>query len=113
MDALVVGAGPTGLLMAAELARHGLRIRVIDRDEHGATESRALAIHARTIEPLDDLGLAETFTKRGLRAAGVSMWWSSGERLVDVPSDEIGGPVPFVSHLPETRAAALPEPTAG
>ena len=37
MDALVVGAGPTGLLMAAELARHGLRVRVIDRDEHGAT----------------------------------------------------------------------------
>src|SRR5215212_2956272 len=42
MDALVVGAGPTGLLMAAELARRGLQVRVIDRDEHAAIESRAL-----------------------------------------------------------------------
>ena len=109
MDALVVGAGPTGLLMAAELARHGLRVRVIDRDEHGATESRALAIHARTIELLDDLGLAETFMERGLRAAGVSMWSSSGERLVEVAFDEIGGPFPFVLDLPQSETEALLE----
>src|SRR3954447_7646283 len=103
MDALVVGAGPTGLLMAAELARHGLRVRVIDRDEHGATESRALAIHARTIELLDDLALAETFMEHGLRAAGVSMWSSSGERLVEVAFDEIGGAFPFVLHPPPSQ----------
>jgi hypothetical protein len=81
MDALVVGAGPTGLLMAAELARHGLQVRVIDRDEHAATELRALAIHARTVELLDDLGLAGTFVERGLRAAGVVKQTSALFRL--------------------------------
>src|SRR3954465_9742078 len=100
MDALVVGAGPTGLLMAAELTRHGLEVRVIDRNEHGATESTALAIHARTVELLDDLGLAGTFVQRGLRAGGVSIWSSSGERLAHVKFDGIGGPFPFVLDLP-------------
>ena len=109
MDALVVGAGPTGLLMAVELARHGLQVRVIDRDEHRATESRALAIHARTMQLLDDLGLAETFVQRGLRAAGVSMWSSSGERLVHVAFNEIGGPFPFVLDLPQSETEALLE----
>jgi glycine/D-amino acid oxidase-like deaminating enzyme len=82
MDVLVVGAGPTGLLMAAELARHRLEARVIDRDEHGATESRALAIQARTVELLDDLGLAAAFLARGLRASEMTMWSGSGERIV-------------------------------
>jgi 2-polyprenyl-6-methoxyphenol hydroxylase-like FAD-dependent oxidoreductase len=109
MDALVVGAGPTGLLMAGELARHGLQVRVIDRDEHAATESRALAIHARTVELLDDLGLAETFIERGLKAGGVSMWSSSGERLVHVAFDAIGGPFPFVLDLPQSETEALLE----
>ncbi|MFL5838366.1 MAG: FAD-dependent monooxygenase [Solirubrobacteraceae bacterium] len=109
MDALVVGAGPTGLLMAAELARHGLQVRVIDRDEHAAIESRALAIHARTVELLDDLGLAGTFVARGLRASGVSMWSSSGERLIHIAFDEIGGPFPFVLDLPQSATEALLE----
>jgi|1186.fasta_scaffold22380_1 2-polyprenyl-6-methoxyphenol hydroxylase-like FAD-dependent oxidoreductase len=109
MDALVVGAGPTGLLMAAELTRHGLEVRVIDRNEHGATESRALAIHARTVELLDDLGLAGTFVQRGLRAGGVSIWSSSGERLAHVKFDGIGGPFPFVLDLPQSETEALLE----
>jgi 2-polyprenyl-6-methoxyphenol hydroxylase-like FAD-dependent oxidoreductase len=107
MDALVVGAGPTGLLMAAELARHGLECRVIDRDEHAAAESRALAIQARTVELLDDLGLADEFLRRGLRAAGVNMWAPDGQRLVHIPFEEMGGPFPFVLALPQADTEAL------
>ena len=107
MDALVVGAGPTGLLMAAELARHGLEARVIDRDEHGATESRALAIQARTVELLDDLGLADAFLERGLRASGMTVWSGSGERIVHVDFAEIGGRFPFVLDLPQSETEAL------
>src|SRR4051812_32543552 len=75
--------------------------------------SRALAIHARTVELLDDLGLAETFVQRGLRATGVSMWSSSGERLVQVAFDEIGGPLPFVLDLPQSETEALLERRLG
>jgi 2-polyprenyl-6-methoxyphenol hydroxylase-like FAD-dependent oxidoreductase len=93
--------------MAAELARHGLDCRVINRDEHGATESRALAIQARIVELLDDLGLADEFLRRGLRAAGMSMWSPDGERLVHLPFERMGGPFPFVLDLPQAETEAL------
>jgi 2-polyprenyl-6-methoxyphenol hydroxylase-like FAD-dependent oxidoreductase len=109
MDALVVGAGPTGLLMGVELARHGLECRVIDRDEHGATESRALAIQARTVEVFDDLGVADEALARGLKAAGVNMWSGSGERLAHITFDAMDGPYPFVLDLPQSETEALLE----
>jgi 2-polyprenyl-6-methoxyphenol hydroxylase-like FAD-dependent oxidoreductase len=107
MDALVVGAGPTGLLMAGELARHGLAVRVIDRNEHAATESRALAIQARTVEVLDDLGLADRFLAEGLRAKGVNFWGAAGKQLAHVDLGEIEGPYPFVLDLPQARTEQL------
>jgi 2-polyprenyl-6-methoxyphenol hydroxylase-like FAD-dependent oxidoreductase len=109
MDALVVGAGPTGLLMGAELARHGLACRVIDRDEHGATESRALAIQARTVEVFDDLGIADEALARGLHAGGINMWSGSGERLAHISFDAMDGPYPFVLDLPQSDTEALLE----
>src|SRR6266511_2869652 len=109
MDALVVGAGPTGLLMGVELARHGLDCRVIDRDEHAATESRALAIQARTIEVFDDIGIVDDALARGLRAAGVNMWSGDGERLAHITFDAMDGPYPFVLDLPQSETEALLE----
>ncbi|WNG52992.1 NAD(P)-binding protein [Archangium minus] len=50
MDALVVGAGPTGLTTVAELARYGLRCRVVEQLEKSSLLSRALAVQARTLE---------------------------------------------------------------
>ena len=106
MDVLVAGAGPTGLLMAGELARHGLSCRLIDSNERGATESRALAIQARTIEMLDDLGIADEFLERGLRATKVNLN-SSTERLARIDLAEMAGPYPFILDLPQTDTEAL------
>ncbi len=50
---LVVGAGPTGLVIAHELARAGIQCRLIDRDAHRATQSRAIAIHSHTVESFE------------------------------------------------------------
>jgi 2-polyprenyl-6-methoxyphenol hydroxylase-like FAD-dependent oxidoreductase len=61
IDVLVVGAGPTGLAMACELLRHGLRVRVIDRAEHASVHSKALVIHARTREVFEGLGVSGAF----------------------------------------------------
>ncbi|MDQ4117670.1 MAG: FAD-dependent monooxygenase, partial [Actinomycetota bacterium] len=55
---LVVGAGPTGLLLAGQLARCGVRVRIVDRNPAGCLESRALAVHARSLELLDRMGVA-------------------------------------------------------
>ena len=57
VDVLIVGAGATGLTLAIELLRSGLRVRLIDQQTDHDTGGRALTIHARTMELLEDLGL--------------------------------------------------------
>jgi len=56
---LIVGAGPTGLMVANELARHGVQPRIIDRGPAPATTSRALVVQPRTLEIFDDIGVID------------------------------------------------------
>lgn len=67
-DVLVVGAGPTGLALAAALRQHGLDPLVIDRQAAGENSSRAAVIHARTLEVLESVGVADTLVRRGVHA---------------------------------------------
>ena len=57
-DVLIVGAGPTGLMLANQLARRGIRPCIIDRHSGPAQQSRAMAVHARTLEIYAKLGIA-------------------------------------------------------
>jgi 2-polyprenyl-6-methoxyphenol hydroxylase-like FAD-dependent oxidoreductase len=66
-DVLVVGAGPTGLAAACDAARHGLSVRVVERREARAEHSKALVVHARTMEVLERLGCADAVLARGAR----------------------------------------------
>src|SRR5690606_1395202 len=65
VDVLVVGAGPTGLTLACQLARFGVRFRIIDKQPDRAHESRALGVQARSLEVLQALGLGEALARRG------------------------------------------------
>jgi len=67
-DVLVVGAGPTGLTLAASLATRGIRATVIDRQAEGDNTSRAAVVHARTLEVLEPLGVTPRLVARGLQA---------------------------------------------
>ena len=67
-DVLIVGAGPTGLTLAAALASQGVQAIVIDRLAEGANTSRAAVVHARTLEVLEPLGIAQALVGRGLQA---------------------------------------------
>jgi NADPH-dependent dioxygenase len=67
VDALIVGAGPVGLVMAHELARHGVRCRIIDKNPLASEHSKALAIQARTLETLQMMGIAGRFLEEGHR----------------------------------------------
>jgi 2-polyprenyl-6-methoxyphenol hydroxylase-like FAD-dependent oxidoreductase len=67
-DVLIIGAGPTGLTLAAALMARGLHTTVIDRLPEGANTSRAAVVHARTLEVLEKLGVSERLAELGLHA---------------------------------------------
>jgi 2-polyprenyl-6-methoxyphenol hydroxylase-like FAD-dependent oxidoreductase len=66
-DILVVGAGPTGLFLGCELARRGLRPRIIDRRLGPDQLSKAVGLHARTLEIFEELGITDTVVNEGVR----------------------------------------------
>lgn len=68
-DVLIVGAGPTGLTLATALAARGIRTTVVDRQAAGANTSRAAVVHARTLEVLEPIGVADRLVRLGLQAA--------------------------------------------
>ncbi|MGP3949771.1 FAD-dependent monooxygenase [Streptomyces sp. 7N604] len=89
LDVLVVGGGPTGLALAAQLERYGVRFRVVDRQPDRVHESRALAVQPRTLEVLAGVGgVAEEMVERGNRAVRLQM--HVGERAVPVRLFDIG-----------------------
>lgn len=67
-EVLIVGAGPTGLTLAASLLARGVRICVIDRQAEGANTSRAAVVHARTLEVLEPLGVTQRLVALGIQA---------------------------------------------
>jgi glycine/D-amino acid oxidase-like deaminating enzyme len=71
-DVLIVGAGPTGLVLALWLTRLGVRVRIIDKTSEPGTTSRALAVQARTLELYRQVGLADAVVARGRKMTAVS-----------------------------------------
>jgi 2-polyprenyl-6-methoxyphenol hydroxylase-like FAD-dependent oxidoreductase len=65
-DVAVVGAGPSGLALGAELKRLGISALILDRLEAGANTSRAVAIHARTLEVFEPLGISRELIQNGV-----------------------------------------------
>src|SRR5215469_2217899 len=88
VEVLVVGAGPTGLTLAAELAAFGVRARLIDRGLDRVHESRALAIQPRTLEVLAGLGVTDELVAGGNRAVQLRMHVPG--RVVTVPMFDLG-----------------------
>src|SRR5262245_36364273 len=100
-DVLIVGAGPTGLMLANQLARRGVRPLIIDRHSGPAQQSRAMAVQARTLEIYSKMGIAEKALVLGARATGANMW-ANGRWTARIPVGDIGkslSPFPFVLML--------------
>src|SRR5688572_15932028 len=100
-DVLVVGAGPTGLMLANQLGRRGVRARIVDRHAGPSLQTRALGVQARTLEIYSHLGIVERALELGKRTTGANMW-AEGRRTARVPLGDIGrglSPYPFVLIL--------------
>jgi len=100
-DVLVVGAGPTGLMLANQLVRRGVRTLIVDRHDGPATQTRALGVQARTLEIYQHLGIVERAIELGRKATGVNLW-ASGRRAGRVPFGDAGlglSPYPYLLIL--------------
>jgi 2-polyprenyl-6-methoxyphenol hydroxylase-like FAD-dependent oxidoreductase len=104
LDALIVGAGPVGMTMAAALHHHGLRYRLIDRSAAPTDKSKALIVWSRTLELLRPLGLAPTFLKAGMKVKGGSLY-AGREHLAELvlTSDESAFGFPLMIPQSETE----------
>ena len=103
---LVVGAGPTGLLLASELTRRDVPCLLIDA--HGAPLGwdRATVVHARSIEVFEALGLAEQVLQRGVRVRG-ARFRSDGQILGELDLRSAGGRYGFDLGLSEEVTESL------
>lgn len=108
LDVLVVGAGPTGLALAAQLHAYGARFRIIDRHLDRARESRALAIQPRTLEALSPFGVTDELVARGNPAVQLRMHLPG--RTVRLPLFDIGvadTPYPFLLFLSQAETESV------
>jgi 2-polyprenyl-6-methoxyphenol hydroxylase-like FAD-dependent oxidoreductase len=106
---LVVGAGPTGLVLALWLARQGVQVRIIDKADAPGTTSRALAVQARTLELYRQLDLAEAVVSRGHTVPAVNLW-TEGKPRARIDFSEVGeglSPHPYLNIFPQDEHERL------
>jgi len=100
-DVLIVGAGPTGLMLANQLARRNINTLIIDQHPGPSLETRALGVQARTLEIYSHLGIVERAIELGKRGTGANIW-AQGEHRARVALSDVGDkvtPYPFVLIL--------------
>ncbi|SFL28431.1 rifampin monooxygenase [Streptomyces pini] len=111
IDVIIAGAGPTGLMLACELRLHGVRVVVLEREEEPTRVVRALGLHVRSIEVMDQRGLLDRFLAHGTQYpvggffAGIPK--PSPEGLDTAHSYVLGIPQPVTDRLLAERAAEL------
>lgn len=108
-DALVVGAGPVGMLSALALAERGLNVEIVDEEWRSAARSYALALHSKTLELLDRVdrsgegggGLVDALVAKGHRIDRIAFYDRENRRAEADFTAATEGRYPFVLVLPQ------------
>jgi len=89
IDVLIVGAGPSGLMMACQLALRNISFRIIDKKAHRTNYSGALIVQARSIEIFQQMGIAQTAVQSGVIAKEIKLVFN-GKKYFTIPVRDIG-----------------------
>ena len=108
-DVLIIGAGPTGLILALWLTKLGVKVRIIDQTAQSGTTSRALAVQARTLELYRQLDLADAVLARGHKVPAINLW-VTGEPKARLSFETVGSdltPYSFLEIFPQDEHERL------
>jgi 2-polyprenyl-6-methoxyphenol hydroxylase-like FAD-dependent oxidoreductase len=102
-DVLIIGAGPTGLVLALWLSKFGAKVRIVDKAAEPGTTSRALAVQARTLELYGQLDLAAAVVEHGHKVPAVNLW-VEGKQAARLPFETIGEDLTPFGNIPTGSA---------
>jgi 2-polyprenyl-6-methoxyphenol hydroxylase-like FAD-dependent oxidoreductase len=111
-EVLVVGAGPVGLVAALFLQQHGVRVEIIDMHQRTTQHSYALAIHPRTLEILDEAGLAEGLIGAGRKLTKVAYYEGRGRRA-EIDYSRLPGKHPYLLVIRQSLLERAAEEALG
>ncbi len=109
VDVLIAGAGPTGLVLALWLNRLGVSVRIVDQSDGPGETSRAIVVHARTLEFYRQVGLADQAVEHGIRVQALHLH-AANRSTARLELDDIGkqlSPYPFMLGLPQDEHERL------
>ncbi len=106
VEVLVIGAGPTGLVMASELTRHGVSCRIIDKAPHASEQSKALIVQCRSLEVLHNMGVAAAAVAAGHQAPAINLF-VEGHRATRIAFEGLNSPYPSALFLSQRETERI------
>jgi len=107
-DVLITGAGPVGLAMAAEMARYGLSVRIIDQNAERTDKSKALVVWSRTLELFDRSGCSQSLLAAGRTCTSANLM-SGSKTLAHIHLDDVDSTHPYALMIPQSETERVLE----
>jgi 2-polyprenyl-6-methoxyphenol hydroxylase-like FAD-dependent oxidoreductase len=107
-EVLVAGAGPVGLALAAELARHGVGLRIVEQAARRTDKSKALVVWSRTLELMEIMGCVESFLAEGMKVTRGNIY-ARTRRIAEIFLDRVESPHAYALFLPQSDTERLLE----